>query len=126
MTDATRAQPVACIVDGIAYMRAELDDEVWDAGVKLYTHPSDQSARIAELCHALLMAKRALEESAELVFIEYAKDGRHGMPTRAKQLSGMKALVDAHYAAIASAQAALEQEAPEAGFGDILSTTLEK
>ena len=112
MTDATRAQPVACIVDGIAYMRAELDDEVWDAGVKLYTHPSDQSARIAELCHALLVAKRTLEESSDLVSNEYATDWRHNTPTRAKQLAGMKALVDAHYAAIASAQAALEQEAP--------------
>jgi len=67
---------------------------------------------INELYHALLMAKRALEESADLVSTEYATDWRHGIPTRLKQLAGMKALVDAHYAAIASAQAALEQEAP--------------
>jgi len=35
-------------------------------------------ARLDELCHALLMAKRALEESAELVYAEYATDWRHG------------------------------------------------
>ena len=71
----------------------------------------DAQPVINELYHALFMAKRALEESADLVSTEYATDWRHGMPTRAKQLAGMKALVDAHYAAIASAQAALEQKA---------------
>jgi len=80
---------------------------------------------IDELCHALFMAKRALEESADLVSTEYATDRRHGIPTRLKQLAGMKALVDAHYSAIASAQAALagkpERKAQDDGGYDLVA-----
>ena len=55
--------------------------------------------KLTEEEHAKVLA--ALEESVDLVEHTYLNDWRHGIPTRAKQLAGMREGVELHKEAIA-------------------------
>jgi hypothetical protein len=61
------------------------------------------------LREAAQQALEALEESIDTVRNEYESDWRHGVPTREKQLSAMRELVEKHEAAITALRAALAE-----------------
>jgi hypothetical protein len=56
----------------------------------------------------LQRALDALTESVDTIQREYDTDWRHGIPTREKQLAGMKAIVDEHVATIDALRARLD------------------
>lgn len=59
----------------------------------------------------LRLALELLEDSIDTVRHEYESDWRHGLPTRAKQIAGMKEEVDKHEAAIAILRERLGEKA---------------
>ncbi len=61
------------------------------------------------LRQAAQQALEALEESIDTVRNEYESDWRHGVPTREKQLSAMRELVEKHEAAINALRTALAE-----------------
>lgn len=70
--------------------------------------PAPEGAKYV-MCQAL----EALENSVDLVANDYHDDWRHGIPSRAAQLAGLKAQVEAHKAAIVALRAALGIPAPK-------------
>ena len=64
------------------------------------------------LREAAQQALEALEESIDTVRNEYESDWRHGVPTREKQLSAMRELVEKHEAAITALRTALAEHDP--------------
>jgi hypothetical protein len=62
---------------------------------------------------AAQQALEALEKSIDTVRNEYEGDWRHGMPTREKQLSAMRELVEKHEAAITALRTALAEPEQE-------------
>jgi acyl-CoA reductase-like NAD-dependent aldehyde dehydrogenase len=56
---------------------------------------------IKAMCQLIRQQHEALKNSIDAVQSEYDNDWRHGMPTREKQLSGIKELLDQHKATLA-------------------------
>lgn len=54
-------------------------------------------------------ALNALENSVDLVQAEYTDNWRHGLPTRAAQLDGLKRLAEDHASAIEALRAEIER-----------------
>jgi len=145
MTDATKgAEPVAWV--DIAYtkkagMWVVTTKQMFDEQIAIYTHPSDQSARIVELEAAIASAYGHLWHvnnevgtpgrlyPPEMAAYEARKHLRHMLTTKQRGeaiINGRESV--SKFAQFASAArqtvdykdeiAALAKEAPEAGFGD--------
>lgn len=62
-------------------------------------------ATIKQLVELVRLQHEALENSLDCVQQEFDEDWRHGLPTRAKQLDGMREMLDKHKEAIAAYEA---------------------
>jgi len=72
--------------------------------VPLFTYPPDDDTALLRQC------LEALENSIDLVQHEYRENWRHGVPTREKQLNGLKEQMDTHEATIDALKERLNEQ----------------